>query len=510
MDQNRMQKLLKYYHKMKACSQNSSKYKIYQQKIQYYLEGGVVPPLPAVFLERFTRFQNGSKVIFTDIETVNKKIINEETRVSNLINSITHKSMNVQSLQLYPMHANDPLFITKENTKSCPEYPDNQFKLLQTLLTTNNLGLPRNISIPYKPVEFTSPARLFTYKKDKPWNCKHESFVNDETIIEGTDLYNRLQSETQIKIKYINKIKDKKIAYQEYKIKYIFDKLGRPLNPFGLTGITGRGQLGKWGKNPSGDALVTRSNTDGQIEILLVIRKKVYNTVNGKKTHIAGGEPAIPGGMQDPGESAQSESAYRELVEETDDDYIPFEKKHTKENKDQINSINEQIKQLESTQTEQIKVLKEQIEKINEPLTKLLNSKISEIKKSCTPALEIFSGPVDDPRNTDNAWMYTNAIHIHYTQQFDKQPNNAINEETDTRAWIPLENNMNLYASHGFLTNIVFNLFKNGYYGKENNIYRKENQQPINNSTLKGPVRPIVRRDDGRFMFVKKQGNSNA
>jgi hypothetical protein len=35
-----MKKLFKYYHKLKICSQNSPKYKIYQQKIQYYLEGG--------------------------------------------------------------------------------------------------------------------------------------------------------------------------------------------------------------------------------------------------------------------------------------------------------------------------------------------------------------------------------------------------------------------------------------------------------------------------------------
>jgi hypothetical protein len=446
MDSHRMQKMLKYYHKMKACSQNSSKYKIYQQKIQYYLEGGV-PPLPKEFLERFTRFNKASKIDFTNIDSVNKNITDEKSRSARLIYSTTHRSMNVQSLQPYPMHANDPLFITKQNTKSCQEYPDNQFKLLQTLLTRNRMGLPRNISTPYNPVEFTSPKILFNYA-DKKWNCNPPDYADPNTIVEGSELYNRLQSEKQIKIRYINKIKDTNIEYQEYNIQYIFDKFGRPLNPFGLTGITGRGQLGKWGKNPAGDALVTRINSDGNIEILLVIRKKVYNTVNGEKIQIAGGEPAIPGGMADPGESGnkQSESAYRELVEETDDEYI----KAVKDKKDK-----------------------------NE-LQKIVKEKIAGIKLNCTDAVNIFSGPVDDPRNTDNAWMYTNAIHIHYKLSYDTQPNNAINEETDTRAWIPLDNNMNLYASHGFLTNIVFNLFKNGYYGKENNIYKRFHRQTRN------------------------------
>jgi ADP-ribose pyrophosphatase len=33
---------------------------------------------------------------------------------------------------------------------------------------------------------------------------------------------------------------------------------GRPQNPIGRTGITGRGQLGKWGPNHAADPIVTR------------------------------------------------------------------------------------------------------------------------------------------------------------------------------------------------------------------------------------------------------------
>lgn len=34
---------------------------------------------------------------------------------------------------------------------------------------------------------------------------------------------------------------------------------GRPINPIGRTGVTGRGQLGKWGPNHAADPIVTRS-----------------------------------------------------------------------------------------------------------------------------------------------------------------------------------------------------------------------------------------------------------
>ncbi len=39
---------------------------------------------------------------------------------------------------------------------------------------------------------------------------------------------------------------------------YEFDNKGRPINPVGRTGVTGRGQLGKWGPNHAADPIVTR------------------------------------------------------------------------------------------------------------------------------------------------------------------------------------------------------------------------------------------------------------
>ncbi len=83
-----------------------------------------------------------------------------------------------------------------------------------------------------------------------------------------------------------------------------FDAMGRPLNPRGRTGISGRGLLGKWGANFAADPILTRGDlSTGDIEVLLIKRRD-------------SGIWAFPGGMVDAGESATAALA-RELKEET-------------------------------------------------------------------------------------------------------------------------------------------------------------------------------------------------
>lgn len=77
---------------------------------------------------------------------------------------------------------------------------------------------------------------------------------------------------------------------------------GRPLCPLGRMGITGRGNLGKWGPNHAADAIVTRVSEQGGLELLIVKRPS--------------GEWAVPGGFVDAGEKALT-TALRELGEET-------------------------------------------------------------------------------------------------------------------------------------------------------------------------------------------------
>lgn len=158
-----------------------------------------------------------------------------------------------------------------------------------------------------------------------------------------------------------------------------FDNLGRPLNPFGRTGIEGRGLLGRWGANFAADPIITKDNpVTGKKELLVILRKS--------------GEWALPGGMVDKGERL-SGAAARELKEEAG-----------------------------------------------------LDLDMSKAKK-------VYEGYVDDPRNTDNAWMETAAYHLHLTPE---EAENSIvvagDDATDVK-WMPidLENINTLYASHSDL-----------------------------------------------------------
>lgn len=80
------------------------------------------------------------------------------------------------------------------------------------------------------------------------------------------------------------------------------DGEGRPLNPWGRTGLAGRGRLGKHGANFSADPIVTRVR-QSCLEVVLIQRRDC-------------GQWALPGGMVDAGEEFVS-AARRELHEET-------------------------------------------------------------------------------------------------------------------------------------------------------------------------------------------------
>jgi ADP-ribose pyrophosphatase len=132
------------------------------------------------------------------------------------------------------------------------------------------------------------------------------------------------------------------------------DDDGLPRNPMGRTGMVGRGLLGKWGPNWAADPIVTRFNAKGKLQMVAIERgdTRVW---------------AIPGGMVDEGEHV-SATLKREFYEEAQN--------------------------LESEAQSQ--VIKKQLDTL-----------------FASGGSPVFVGYVDDPRNTDNAWMETSAYHFH-------------------------------------------------------------------------------------------------
>ncbi|OAD57903.1 ADP-ribose pyrophosphatase, mitochondrial [Eufriesea mexicana] len=197
---------------------------------------------------------------------------------------------------------------------------------------------------------------------------------------------------------------DGKVNRRSFMGDYVINKDGYPLNPIGRTGIIGRGLLGRWGPNHAADPIVTRWKQDlaGMIQINKDTKKPILQFVAIQRQD--SGEWAIPGGMVDPGETV-SATLKREFMEEA-------------------------MNFLGKDETE-----KEKLEK--------------SMRTFFEKGEEIYKGYVDDPRNTDNAWMETVALNFH-------DNNNSVigsitliaGDDARNVKWMDIDKNLNLYANH--------------------------------------------------------------
>ncbi|XP_057295057.1 ADP-ribose pyrophosphatase, mitochondrial-like isoform X3 [Hydractinia symbiolongicarpus] len=230
----------------------------------------------------------------------------------------------------------------------------------------------------YSPVEYTVPKIL----NDKP------EWADPDT------------SDDAFEVIKFNEV-DKNIRRISHMGKYdIFD--GKPRNPVGRTGISGRGLLGKWGPNHAADPLVTRwkRNSDGEQLKHETDNKPILEFVSIQRRDNQ--EWAIPGGMVDNGEQV-SLTLKREFGEEA------------------MNSIEESEREC----------------------TKKL------IDELFTHGEVIYQGYVDDPRNTDNSWMETVAVNFHDDDgtTVGKIPLEAGDDAKAVR-WLAVDKEVKLYASH--------------------------------------------------------------
>ncbi|KAM8962048.1 ADP-ribose pyrophosphatase, mitochondrial [Pelodytes ibericus] len=184
-----------------------------------------------------------------------------------------------------------------------------------------------------------------------------------------------------------------------------------PRNPAGRTGVIGRGLLGRWGPNHAADPIITRwkRGATGQkvtdpdsgrpvLQFIAIQRKDC-------------GQWAIPGGMVDPGEVVTA-TLRREFCEEA------------------LNSLEKETEEKETSDK--------------------IHSLFSQ------EHLLVYKGYVDDPRNTDNSWMETQAVNYHDEtgDLLDLLPLQA-GDDAGKVQWVDVSSGCSLYANHASFLKLV-------------------------------------------------------
>ena len=194
---------------------------------------------------------------------------------------------------------------------------------------------------------------------------------------------------------------------------YDANERNEPMNPRGRSGLAGRGLLGRWGPNHAADPVVTKWKRDE----------------NGNKTFDDEGRPilefvaikrndtgdwAIPGGMVDPGENV-SLTLKREFGEET-------------------------MAAMELPPDERAALM----------------SSLDGVFKA---GVCVYSGYVDDIRNTDHAWMETTCVNFH-----DEDGNSlskfklAAGDDAGDVAWTAYHDGIRLYATHATFIETIWKM----------------------------------------------------
>jgi len=173
-----------------------------------------------------------------------------------------------------------------------------------------------------------------------------------------------------------------------------FDADQRPVNPRGRTGVCGRGMLGKWGPNRAADPIVTRWKPGDKRKLQIVAIQRGDT-----------GVWALPGGMVDAGEVV-SVTVRREFAEEAGNMASDAERA-------------------------------------------AFNAAVDEL---FAHGEVVYRGYVDDPRNTDNAWMETTAFHFHCTADLAVQLPLRAGDDAHNVTWLDVDDAepryAALYASH--------------------------------------------------------------
>ncbi|ODM99027.1 ADP-ribose pyrophosphatase, mitochondrial [Orchesella cincta] len=191
---------------------------------------------------------------------------------------------------------------------------------------------------------------------------------------------------------------------------YLIDAEGYPLNPAGRTGLKGRGRLGRWATNHAADCIITRFKKEDETVCMLEGKPQLQfiGIIRGDT-----GEAAFPGGFIEFGEDGMA-AAKREFLEE-------------------VFSIDDLTEEERCT----LEV---------------------ELKNVFNKGEMVYEGYVDDHRNTDNAWIETEAVNFSLdglAADVFKNLNFKAGSDANEALWIDVDQNVKLYASHKSIIKIL-------------------------------------------------------
>ncbi|CAH3020103.1 unnamed protein product, partial [Porites evermanni] len=211
-------------------------------------------------------------------------------------------------------------------------------------------------------------------------------------------------------------------------------------NPVGRTGITGRGLFGRWGPNHSAYLIITRSwKMDANKTIVQKKGKKVLEFVALKSRTFGAFKKPVKSGLSEANnfiENNLCKTAIRDFT------YCLLSQG--------------MIEAGDSVSRTLIKSLRERTIPCLKP-TIAEGTLETRLRKIIQTSKEVYKGYLDDPRNTDNAWMETVTMNFHDETRetlgdFEFEEKTGVDYNVN---WQDVSSQINLQANHSFILHKV-------------------------------------------------------